>query len=328
MLLRRLHTQTPRTERTVARSWSTAHLSRHFHGKTQTAFKYRGVHLRFEFQQSAKQQQLSRSYSNYAPRGPPPYSTYIQQPRSRASRLKDMAIGSILTIAVYLTYEFYVYRQIMKEMKEDEVLGRTLNELLFHYAELLDKAEANGDDAEKIRALVMERAKAVALLSVDQGHQGEPVEDLGPLPRLPEGQALHGKEKIEDEDTLVLFPPQPDAEELAKLDKEARKRGEGERTEQPVYTVFIAINAFSEDLGLPGPGKEREMPKSGAIDSGEFKFGEVLVRSGFMIDGLCSAGTLEPDRRALVTILLRDDVWVYTYRQGTFERVRADWWQT
>jgi hypothetical protein len=237
-----------------------------------------------------------------------------------------MAIGSILTIAVYLTYEYYVYRQMMKEMKEDEVLAGTLHEILSHYAELMDKAEADGAGTEKIRELFMERAKAVALLSVSQNHEGESVEDLGSLPRLPEGQALHGKEKIEDEDTLVLLPPQPNAEELAKLDKEARKYGEGDRTEDPVYAVFVAINAFTADLGIPGPGNDRGPPSNGVIDPEEFRFGEVLIRSGFMIDGLCERGTLEPDRWTLVTFLMRDDVWVYAYRQGTFERVRTNWW--
>jgi hypothetical protein len=234
-----------------------------------------------------------------------------------------MAIGSILTIAAYLAYEVYEYRQIAKEIKEDEESSRKMVDIILRYQQLVKEALLRGDNEDQIRDLIMERARAMARMA---SYGAEDITDLGPLPRIPEGHRLYGSEKINDQETLVLMPPQPSPEELKEFDIEAKRSGLGERViDDPVYTVLVTVNATAEDLGVQDDDKEKDSMMGVPVNPNESKFNEVLWRTGFMIDELCRKGTLEADRSTMVMFLLRDDVCMYTYRKGSYQLVVFQW---
>ncbi|KAI0424878.1 hypothetical protein F5Y09DRAFT_323210 [Xylaria sp. FL1042] len=305
MLLRRLSPGT-----LSAQSRSAAYLSQQIHGKARCLYK--GSDLRLGFPKHEQRQHLSRPYSNYAPRGPPPYySPYGPQPKSRTSRLKDMAIGSALTIATYLVYNSYEYWRLQKEVDEEEELASKINECFSHYDRLAQMA-FRGDDGspestEKIRSLLKERAMAVARVVIPKDYHDKSITDFGPLPKLPEDHkcVCHEVQRLEDGDTLMLMPPQQSVEELENI------KGVGEDGSGQVVThkAIVAINAFAGDVAASDPGKR-------IGDPGASKFHEIICRSTFMLDKLRQEGIMDNGLIG-VTVFLWDDIFYFVYDEGT-----------
>ncbi|KAI1133487.1 hypothetical protein F5Y10DRAFT_89021 [Nemania abortiva] len=305
MLSRRLYIHAPRSPAMAkAQGWSTAYIHWQTHRRGQS--RYRGAGL---------------TYSNYAPRGPVPYhhNTYGQPPKSRGSRFKDMAIGSALTIVLYLTYELYNFRQTVKEIeeeaKEEAKIMHDIERIYFHYDQLLKETEADHspERAERIRSLCVERALIIIFASIFKHLKDQfTIEDLGPLPRLPEAHEFHDSEKIKDEDTLVLMlpPPPPSAEEL---DKRAKERALENGLQPMGGLLVVSINASTQDLGS-------HHWLSGQNDLSDFTSREIIHRLRFMLDNLCKEGKLKPDRSTFITLILRDTVYTLTYMEGSLSR--------
>lgn len=142
MLVRGLWTGVPHAQRTVTshtHSWLKACLARPNRARVQ--IPYPDAKLRLEFQKhlNGKQRHSSNAYSNYAPRGPSQYhGSYGQPPKTRANRLKDVAIGSFLTIVGYLAYVLYRHRQNKRGSDR-------LREIFSIYDKILAKAEAEDE---------------------------------------------------------------------------------------------------------------------------------------------------------------------------------------
>ncbi|TGJ80230.1 hypothetical protein E0Z10_g8544 [Xylaria hypoxylon] len=291
MLTRRLWTQAPRT-----RSWSTA------------------ANLRLGLQKHGKQQRLSRAYSNYAPKGPPPYYNMYGQspksPKSRTSRLKDMAIGSILTITAYIAH---CYWAVLEETKEDEEYFSELHGIFSHYNQLLGEAEASGDDSpesmEKIQSLFKERAMVLTRAGIQKDEENRSVRELGPLPKLPEDHKCkcHGVQSITDSDTLILMPPQPPADKLKEMNEFAWEHGLLTRTRIVTHDVVVAVNAFAGDMKVGGSTWQ------GLTNSSPSKLHEIICRSLFMIDKLLKEGIFNGDGPTMVTVILRDTIFSFVY---------------
>ncbi|KAI0450297.1 hypothetical protein F5B21DRAFT_491574 [Xylaria acuta] len=312
MSLRRLWTWAPHTPRAAtSRSWSTADLFQPTHARVQTP--YRGKNFIIErknassrpvSQKHGKHQHPSRVYSNYAPRDPSQgYGAYGQPPKSRASRLKDMAIGSALTIAVYLAYIFYCSRQMLVLQDMERNFTKEELEIVLHYEKILRKAEAEDDgspeSAEKIRRIFKERTIAI-LYMAKEDKDDTIIDEFGPLLRFPEGHKEHGSERVKGEDILVLMPPIPSEEEMADIKPEDKVMGID-------YLVIVAVNDFEENLG---------------IDDGNIvishqthpKLNEIWCRLVIMIDNLYQKGTLDPDKPTIITFFLRDGMPSFIYR--------------
>ncbi|KAI8953219.1 hypothetical protein F4801DRAFT_537845 [Xylaria longipes] len=298
MSLRRLWTRAPHIPRTATSlSWSTAYLSR-----PTLQIPYRVAYLRFAVQKYEKQQHSFKAYSNYAPRDPSQYyGAYGQPPKSRASRLKDMAIGSALTIAVYIAYILHESRQTAQDERDVSAVDNEIGELIDHYDKLLTRAEAEDDgspeSAEHIHGVLKERA--IAIMRWLQTWEEMPVEDLGPLPRFPEGHKDHGSEMVEDRDIVVLKPPPPPKEKLEDIDPE-------EKAFTIIHEMVVVVNHSTEDLGISNP-----------------MFYEIGCRLAIMMDNLCRVGTLDPDSPTLVMFCFRDrgEDYIYKHKLGTLIRL-------
>ncbi|KAI1149142.1 hypothetical protein F4825DRAFT_431535 [Nemania diffusa] len=268
-----------------------------------------------------KRQQQFRAYSNYAPKDPAPYygSTYSQPPKSRASRLKDMAIGSALTATIYVVYTLYTAWQTLDKREEEQYLAEMserLKKIFDYYDRLLFEARVGSDDipekAEKIRNIFVQRALAILLLLFYNGNLREAsafIKNLGLLPRLPENHQLHTPEQIRDEDTVV-YEVLPD------------KRSLGEKVATYMLddglhvidcTVVVAIYASSGDLAAGGDSEDRAGRRAGS------GFRELNHRIVYMMDNMYG-GTLGAKQAVGVTIILRDEILSYVYKKGVFER--------
>ncbi|KAI0479547.1 hypothetical protein F4859DRAFT_439065 [Xylaria cf. heliscus] len=307
-------TQPLRAPRIVTtQSWLTARPSRPTHMRVQ--IPYRAANLRLGSQKHWKRQHFAKAYSNYAPRGPSQYyGAYGQPPKSGASRLKDMAIGSVLTIAVYSVYVFYHARKRLQEMRGREDMKNELGDIFPHYERLLTKAEKEDDgsaeSAEKIHRLFKERAVAIMHVGLSKQEKDQfVVRDMGPLPRFPQGHRNHGKEMVRDEDTLVLMPPPVSEEELAEIPIEDRAR-------TIIYSMVLAINDHTENFQV----------KNGPIHSGPAnpKFYELECRLVIVIDSLYQEGALDPSMPTLVSFFWRDAVLQYVYKSRTLRSLGQD----
>ncbi|KAI1749064.1 hypothetical protein F4782DRAFT_336417 [Xylaria castorea] len=326
MSLRRLWTRAPHTPRTAtSQGWSTA--SRPTHPRVQIPYR----DARLGSQKYGKQQHSSKAYSKYAPGGPSPYyGAYGQPPKSRATRLKDMAIGSALAVIVYLAYVFYNSRQVLQETMEAKVDEDYTDEaptggaptdggptdeawdVRCRYEKLLRKAEAEDDgspeSAEKIRRIFVERTIAVVHAEVpDKEKDTFTIEDMGPLPRFPKGHKKHGSEMVKDEDTVVLVQPPMSEEELAGLHPKDRARA-------MVRMVVVAVNDSVENFGIGNLDPRIHHPTHP-------KFYEIERRLDIMMDDLFEVGTLKPHPTIVVTLFLRDGIEPYLYSPRSLIRL-------
>ncbi|KAI1425653.1 hypothetical protein F5Y12DRAFT_352926 [Xylaria sp. FL1777] len=325
MLLRQLSPGTA-----TAQSWSTTvYLSQRMHGKAPCL--YRGANLRFGCPKHEKQLHFSRPYSNYAPKGPPPYynpyhnpyyNPYGQPPRSRISRFKDIAIGSVLTIIALFAYGSYYTWPKWKAMREAEKLTSDVQERLDRYDWLLKKAEA-GDDgsaesAEKIRRLLKERAIFAVRAFIPKEEEFKYIMDLGPLPRLPQDYACECRERqgIEDDDTLMLMPSQESTGEIKGLKWMNEDDADG-RSIRPIHPprLLVAVNAFSKDMGTHDPEEKITQP-------GASKLHEVICRSAFILDNLHNKGIVNGP--TLVIVLLRDGIFSFICEESGIWIVHND----
>ncbi|KAI0540619.1 hypothetical protein GGR58DRAFT_460318 [Xylaria digitata] len=303
MLIRRVWTQAPR-----APSLSTACVSRHVYAKIQD--HHINTKLPVELH---NHEQPSRAYSNYAPRGPPPYyNMYGQPPKSRASRLKDMAIGSILTITVYFAYIYWELRDELKEMEEEEERASMVNEIFLHYQQLLEKAEKSDDGSpeslERIHSILKERAMAFARKVFTDGQDDQLIEDLGPLPKIPEGRLSPEVQRIEDKDTLVLMPPPPSADKSRVIDESNPRRGPHSWDQVVSNNIVVAVNVFSEDSQVRARERWQTDP-----DAAQFR--EIIARSMFMVDKLRREGVLR-DGGVEITVILRNEMFSFFYDEN------------
>ncbi|KAK5628696.1 hypothetical protein RRF57_004411 [Xylaria bambusicola] len=288
MLIRRLGARVPRGPGSVTAKSSTFLIL----GKTPSL--HSGTNLRYGLSKIEKGQQLSRAYSNFAPTDPySHYDAYAQPPKSRVSRLKDMAIGSVLTIIAYLAYRTYSLWDVVKHAEEELGVAIKLEEIYSHYDQLLEQAEAV-DDKEKIRSLFKERAMAL-VRAILRNQEDQTINELGPLPTLPEDYDCqsHGTLIFGDGDTVMLMPQRPPLDEANPL--------------SPRHMVAVAINAFAEDVGINDDAM-------GLVNYRTPKVHEIICRSRYMLEKLRKEGTI--DGMTLVTVYLWDFEFMFVYDKG------------
>ncbi|KAI1739021.1 hypothetical protein F4680DRAFT_155129 [Xylaria scruposa] len=288
MSLRRVWTRAPHTTRTaMSQSWS-----RPTHLRVQIS--YRDALLG---SQKEKQQHSSKVYSNYAPKGPSQYyGAYGQPPKSRASRLKDMAIGSALTIAIFLAYILYYNSQrLLQEKKEAEEVVKRANISREMHKEIYSryqkrKAEIDDDSSSESSKETNQERRLIIIYAQDpDGGDTFEAECLGSLSRFPEGHEKQGSEMVKDGEALVFLLLLDDAEERV-----------------ITHLVIISIDCTAENLGISNP-------ISASNDQTYPKFDEIKLRAAMMIHDMFHRGTLDFHRPILLDFQFLDGQRTYVW---------------
>ncbi|KAI1820417.1 hypothetical protein F4861DRAFT_61103 [Xylaria intraflava] len=306
MSLQRVWTRFPHTQKRAMIPWPAGHP----HSSSQTLGSARSPYYRAAvpsgLRKHGRRHQLAMSYSNYSPRNPwqYDYNIYNGPPKPRAGRLKDMAIGSVLTIIAVVAVSIYSLSDILeeiKEVKEEKELVAKMKEIADHYDPLLEEAIARLDGStestERYRNLFFQQMNDVFQANFNEGR----VVELGPLSRFPESHEFRGMENVEDRDTAVLMGPRWSAKELDELLERGRKTDES-----PCHHVFVSVFANARDLDI--------MPyREGRSTPGHSKLDEILRRLEFMVEKLYKDGELHDDIPTFITVTLLDKMLTYIH---------------
>ncbi|KAI1647076.1 uncharacterized protein F4817DRAFT_115773 [Daldinia loculata] len=126
------------------------------------------------------------SFPNYAPL-PGPY--FSPPPRSRGSRLKDIAFGSVLTIFAYISYHVYSFRQFSKKLEGAVEEFRREDAMDDELRLSLADARRAGDH-DRLREIGFQHARRIS----------NAWSEFGPLPSFPGAETI-----IPEEDTLTFI---------------------------------------------------------------------------------------------------------------------------
>ncbi|KAI0551913.1 hypothetical protein F4679DRAFT_112736 [Xylaria curta] len=305
MSLRRVCTRAPHTTRTaMSQSWS-----RPTHLRVQ--IPYRDARLG---SQKEKQQHSSKAYSNFVPKGPSQYcGAYGQPPKSRASRLKDMAIGSALTFAISFAYIFFYDSQQLQEAEEDVKRANELRQIHSRYKKIRAETDDDGG-SESSEETNRERGSTVVPVENGQGDTFE-LEYVGSLPRFPEGHEKHGSEIVKDGETSVFLLSPANEEELATIEPKDIAR-------TIARVMIIKIEYTAENLGIENPNSSSNRGN----DQTYTKFFEITWRAAMMIEDMFQCGTLDSDRPTLLEFHFLDGSRSYVWDplERRLMRIRQD----
>ncbi|KAI0845684.1 hypothetical protein F5Y00DRAFT_163971 [Daldinia vernicosa] len=212
------------------------------------------------------------SFSNYAP--PPPGPYFSAPPRSRGSRLKDIALGSVITIVAYIAYQFYSFRQFSKDLEKA--------------VEELSQEEARDDElrlsfADARRAGDHDRLREITFQHARRKCMSDHTMEFGPLPSF-----FGDKNIIPEEDTLVFIG----------VGNEAVINVFG----HSILEIDIAINAELNEEFLPSRN-----PKEGAALT------ELLARINSLTVQLARKGLLDEVSGLALRVFLRDQYFQMEY---------------
>ncbi|ORY65397.1 uncharacterized protein BCR38DRAFT_484823 [Pseudomassariella vexata] len=214
-----------------------------------------------------------RQFWNRQQQIPPDVPTYFSPPpRSRGSRIKDMAIGSVLTIGAFFIYKYYTLRQAFRELQEFAEDSKEVIAIKEEFRQLFAEARESGDH-DRLRDVTFSLPRRLF-----DKYPGEIVES-GPLPGYAVDDELYGKERVPAADTLMFV-------------EEDQETG-------LIGVVQIAINLELEDL------RDRHSAKI-ALDPKEDKLAELFRRVAHQATMWKSEGKLDDDGQMMVVFQLRD----------------------
>ncbi|KAI1502552.1 hypothetical protein F5X99DRAFT_158362 [Biscogniauxia marginata] len=291
---------------------------RHLHIRARPTTRIRPCHHRHRHPPQPSpirpQQPHDRRYSNYSPQQPSP--TYFYTPRSRWSRVKDMAIGSALTIGAYVAWWYYDYRQFARQLAEERQEIEEQRQMLDEFQSLLAEAREAGDEA-RMRELVFERQRRFS---------GSQVE-AGPLPGFPVGHEMYAKEKVPVEDTLMFVDNlQAEVQSWGPSQNQGHGRDRDQNQildPQDQYSVvMVVVNADGESTGFD---PHRYAPgQTVAVDPQKTKFQELLWRFKNQVKAWRREGREDLNDDILVIFVLRDTIFGFLYTQEEFKSVGTD----
>ncbi|KAL7620169.1 hypothetical protein AAE478_009162 [Parahypoxylon ruwenzoriense] len=216
-------------------------------------------------------------YSNFAPQQSP-YG-YYPPPRSRGARLRDMALGSALTICAWAAYEAYAYLQFEKDQRALEAGIEHARSVRIEYEAKFAEARRAGDH-ERLRELTFEFARLLHTQFDDSW------DEVGPLPGYPKSHRAFGKHTIPEEDTLMFI----------NYDEE-----------NGAFIVNIAVNAEAHEAHRLPPGP------SEPVDLRDGTFAELILRFNHQAVQWKDQGWFKEDDELHVTFILRDKFFSYAY---------------
>ncbi|KAI1430494.1 hypothetical protein GGR50DRAFT_684756 [Xylaria sp. CBS 124048] len=261
-------------------------------------------------QTKEKPRHLARSYSNYAPRDPYQYH-YNNHNRQIKSRLKDMAIGSILTIVTYIAFVAYSSWDSMIEEEETEQFEREWDEICQRIRPHIIEAEAKAaegdlESAERSRELFISMIKELFDLNLRYVEEDyEPVRNF-PLFKFPEWHALHGREQIEDGLTAVFVAPIHTTKETQKTVNKGRRRR---------HFINVAVYHNVGNMSTP--------PHDVGETAGHSKLDEIIWRVDCMISTMYDDGVLDRDVVTEALVYLPDYVMAFAHEDGKMYLISA-----
>ncbi|KAI1653009.1 hypothetical protein F4813DRAFT_376289 [Daldinia decipiens] len=205
------------------------------------------------------------SFPNYAPPPPPPGPYFSPPPRSRGSRLKDIALGSVFTIVAYIAYHVYSFRQFSKHVEGAVEKFRQQDAMDDELHLSLADARRAGDH-DRLREIVFQHARRIS----------DGWTEFGPLPSFPGTKNI-----IPEEDTLMFILYGND-------DVAASFYPNG------VLGIRIVINAELNEEFIPSKN-----PKEGAALT------ELLARTNYLIADLVRKGMLDEGTELVLHVFLR-----------------------
>ncbi|RYP92511.1 hypothetical protein DL770_001377 [Monosporascus sp. CRB-9-2] len=214
----------------------------------------------------------------------PNQTGYYQKSKTRI--IRDMALGSALTLGAFFAYSSYSYRKALKglEAEADETRG-VYKEFARRFAEARE-----AKDHDRLREATFEFSRR--LLSM----HGDAIFEAGPLPPYPEEDELHGKEKIPPEDTLMFV-----------------EKDEGR---------FITVAQVSVNLDLEELDSDWKRYIDGEVDvnPAHDKLGELLTRFEYQVEFWRKQEKLRGGE-LFVVFALRDKYWTFRYAYDPWDSV-------
>lgn len=231
--------------------------------------------------------------------------------------MKDMAIGSALTITAYVAWRYYHYRRFVREVNELRQRSEEHRQMMEEFACLLDQAREAGDEI-RMRELVFERQRRIA---------DDLAYEAGPLPGFPAGHELYAKEKVPVEDTL-MFIEKMDEDGTSGGPSQSQWYGRDEDQNQPLdsesegTSVMIAVNADSVSMGYD---PERDsLGDIVAVDPQETKVQELLWRFENQVKAWRKEDRKDMHDDFQVILILRDNtIFCFLYTDGVFRSLGA-----
>ncbi|KAK7753299.1 hypothetical protein SLS62_004818 [Diatrype stigma] len=226
---------------------------------------------------------------------------YFQDPKKPKSRIvRDMLLGSLLTITVSFAFALYRYQHVLQGISEVEAHAEAVAEEYEEFREMFARAH-EAEDHGKLREATFAFVRSLCKKR-DGSHGGEPFE-AGPLPPYPEDDELRGKERIPAEDTLMIVETNDD---------------------DFITNVQVAVNLDLEDLEAVAlyddiENRRNKNPRQLA-DPTEDKLAELLSRFEWQVETWRQQDRLKGGRM-LVTFALRNRLWVFTYAYDPWDSI-------
>lgn len=197
---------------------------------------------------------LPRNTYYTPPQFPPGYPAYPQpEPKKWRHRIRDMVLGGLLTLAIYVAVQYVEVRQLKKKIKEVLVLRKRDDDLFDAIC-----AAREAGDATAVRELTFEKVRNITRLK-DESHVWT---ELGPLPSFPLGDDRCGQDLVPESETLMLVqrvPPDEDGDEGVTLtlwggsgssSKNSGSKAKDDPEKWPVHTLLVGVNMEIDESKL------------------------------------------------------------------------------
>lgn len=216
----------------------------------------------------------SRRFFHY---NPDPY----QKPRKPwLKTLRDMALGSALTILLSFAYDYYEERQYIKEFFEEQ---SRIEDVRLQLSDEFARARSEPDEFDREAKLRDITFKIPTLVT-------DVPEDMGWLPGFPVGDELYAKERVPVSETKMYAVS---------------------HVEGGFSGLIIAANVDVEDP--PGPPYFRPVPREEYNDAAGCVIGELVARARIQKDLWRKQGKLprHDDDFIAVFLYIRNHSWIF-----------------
>ncbi|KXJ86948.1 hypothetical protein Micbo1qcDRAFT_168054 [Microdochium bolleyi] len=259
---------------------------------------------------------------------PQPYQPHPQQGKPWLKVLRDMALGSVLTIALSTAYDYYEERQYMKQATADQEWAEDLRVQLvreFDEARRTPLDETAGDNADFERQRKLRELTFGLPLRVVSAQE---IEEAGWLPGFPYGDELHGKERVPAEETKMYVGK----DELGGIsavyvaanvdvDQKVPQEQYGEESDDNSSGDRTFASRFAPAMDT-GPDERRVVPREWEDAAGNV-IGELVARVRQQKDLWKRQGRLSQVEEdfLLVVLYLRNRTWMFLLDRGEVQPV-------
>ncbi|KAH7018561.1 uncharacterized protein B0I36DRAFT_336211 [Microdochium trichocladiopsis] len=248
---------------------------------------------------------------------PQPYQPHPQPGKSWLKVLRDMALGSLLTIVLSTAYDYYEERQYMQKYKAEEEWAEDLRvQLAREFDEARSTPVDDSDAGAANRDFERQRKLRELTFALPPRVAGErAAEEAGWLPGFPYGDELHGKERVPAEETKMYITKDDYggiSSVLIAVNVDVDQQQDAPSADHAYYTPPTFAPAV--DSGLD----ERRVRPSEWEDAGGTVLGELVARVRMQKDLWKRQGRLSQveEDYLLVVLYLRNRTWMFLLDRG------------